>query len=399
VKVLPIIICGGSGSRLFPENNNNLPKQFIDFGGWNMFKKAIERISSKHFLPPIISTNIKYVNIIKYFLKKYKLNNIKIISEPEKKNTAPAILSSILNPDINFDQPVLWIPSDQLIVEKNIFIKSILKNLDKLNHDNIFVFGIKPKEASDQFGYILSKKNSMMVSKFVEKPKIKIAKNIIKKGGCWNAGIFLAKKSSIINNFNKFQPKLYNLANQAYENSITKKNLITLNKKYYSKISPISFDYAILENSKNINVIKLNVNWTDLGSWKSIHFFFNKNKLNYFNKNNVFYRPWGSYTNLFRGKNFLIKEISVNKKSSLSLQSHKHRSEYWTIINGRPLITINKRKFIPKLNETVFIPKGAIHRIENQKIEKVKIIEAQVGNILKETDIKRYEDIYGRVKK
>ena len=118
----------------------------------------------------------------------------------------------------------------------------------------------------------------------------------------------------------------------------------------------------------------------------------------YYKKKNIFHRPWGKYINLFKGKDFLIKEIYVKPKGILSLQKHFHRSEHWYITQGKPKITLNKKFFIKKPNETVYIPLGAVHRIENPYKKEVKIIEAQIGSILKETDIVRFEDIYGRVK-
>ena len=123
---------------------------------------------------------------------------------------------------------------------------------------------------------------------------------------------------------------------------------------------------------------------------------FHKNKIKYFKKKNVFHRPWGSYTNLYSGKNFLIKEIIVKPKGILSLQKHYYRSEHWVVTKGEPKITLNKKYFIKKNNETIFIPKGSIHRIQNTSSKTVKIMEAQLGLILKETDIIRYEDVYGR---
>ena len=123
-----------------------------------------------------------------------------------------------------------------------------------------------------------------------------------------------------------------------------------------------------------------------------------KNKSKYFKKENVYYRPWGRYVNLFVGKNFLVKELTVNSKSSISLQKHNHRSEHWMITQGKPKITINKNKFFKKKNESVFIPTGAIHRIENYFKKPVKIIEVQTGSILRESDIIRYQDAYGRIK-
>ena len=124
---------------------------------------------------------------------------------------------------------------------------------------------------------------------------------------------------------------------------------------------------------------------------------FNDNKSLLIKKKNIFYRPWGKYTNLFIGKNFLIKELYVKPKGILSLQKHFHRSEHWLVTQGAPKITLNKKIFMKNTNENIFIPSGVIHRIENPNKKPVKIIEAQLGSILKETDIIRYKDIYGRV--
>ena len=138
--------------------------------------------------------------------------------------------------------------------------------------------------------------------------------------------------------------------------------------------------------------------WSDLGSWREISKIYKRDKAKYFKKKNVYYRPWGRYVNLFEGKDFLVKELTVNSKSSISLQKHHHRSEHWMITHGKPKITINKQKFYKKPEDSVFIPTGAIHRIENHFKKPVKIIEVQTGPILKETDIVRFQDIYGRIK-
>ena len=126
--------------------------------------------------------------------------------------------------------------------------------------------------------------------------------------------------------------------------------------------------------------------------------FTKKINLNISKKKNVYYRPWGRYVNLFKGQNFLVKELTVNSRSSISLQKHHHRSEHWMITQGKPKITINRKKFFKKENDSVFIPTGSIHRIENLYKKPVKIIEVQTGPILKETDIVRFQDVYGRIK-
>jgi len=401
MKIRPVILCGGAGTRLWPNAKKHQAKQFIDFGNWTLLGKTLDRIKGSLFDFPIISTNAKYLKQVKQHLKKHKIKKFKIVLEPAKKNTAPAILSSSLIKDISDQQPLMFLAADLLIENVALFNKSIKKNKNYLNENNIFLFGIKPTIPSSEFGYFLTKKtkgNMNKVSRFVEKPKASKAKVIIKNKGYWNSGIFFLRKDSIINNFKRYQPKIFKKCNEAVTKAKYKNNIYYLNKKSFIKVNSKSFDFAILEKTKNINAIKLNIPWSDLGSWKEICKMYGRNKRKYFNKRNVFYRPWGRYVNLFRGKNFLIKEITVKSKGILSLQKHHHRAEHWVVTQGNPKITLNKKKYRMKPNETIFIPLGSVHRIENPYKKPVKIIEAQVGSILKETDIVRYQDVYGRVK-
>jgi len=401
MKIKPVILCGGAGTRLWAQSNKNLPKQFINFGGWTLLQKTLLRVKNPLFDYPIISTNSSYLNLVRKYLKKYKIKRYKIILEPFKKNTAPAILTSALLKEISYQQPMIFFPADHLIEKTSRLIKSINLNKKNLTQSNIFIFGVKPTHASSEYGYFLTKRisrNINKVDKFIEKPNTQNAKRILKKKGYWNSGIIFSRKDSIINHFKKHQYKTFLLCNHSLNNSKIYKNIYFLNKKSFKKLKEISFDYAILEKSNNINAIKLNIDWSDLGSWKEISNIFRKNKSKYFKKKNVYFRPWGKYINLFSGKGFLIKELTINSKSSISLQKHNHRSEHWTVASGKPRITINNKKFFKYKNDTAFIPKGAKHRIENLYKEPVKIMEVQTGHILKETDIIRYQDIYGRVR-
>jgi mannose-1-phosphate guanylyltransferase/mannose-6-phosphate isomerase len=400
MKIKPIILCGGAGTRLWPKSKKNIPKQFVDWGGWTLFEKTIERIKNPIFDSPIITTNYLYLNLVKKYLKKKKVKNYRIILEPFKKNTAPAILCSSLIQDVPSNQPLIFLSSDNLISDIKQFNKSILINKNLLDNKNIFIFGIKPKVPSTEYGYFLSKKNSKKINKvikFIEKPNIKNAKIIMKKKGYMNSGIFFARKDSLIFNFKKYQTDMFNKCQKSIEKSKIKNNVYYLNKMYYKKIKEISFDYAILEKNIFINAIKLDLTLTDLGNWKEVwKYFKNKNSPNQINKN-TFVRPWGNYVNLFKGKNFLLKELVVNAKSSISLQKHLYREEKWTVVSGKCKVTLNNKKFSIKENDKIFIPKGAVHRIENLYKEPVVIAEVQMGSIIKETDIIRYKDIYGRV--
>jgi mannose-1-phosphate guanylyltransferase/mannose-6-phosphate isomerase len=401
MKIRPVILCGGSGTRLFPGFKKIPSKQFIDFGGWNLFEKTLDRIKNKIFDIPIISTNKIYANSVLKVLKKRKISKYKLILEPSKKNTAAAIISASLLDEIFLNQPILFLPSDQLIRQKEIFNKILKSNVKKLDNKNIFIFGIKPKTPRSDYGYLLNKKingNINKVINFVEKPKKNLAIKLIKRKALWNSGIVLARKDSIINNSKRYQKNLFNHCLKSLNEANQVKKIIRLKKKSFDKIIPVSFDYAILEKAKEINSIALNISWSDLGSWNEIFKVIKTQVRSNLIKKNTFYRPWGLYKNYFRGEKFLLKELTINGKSAISLQKHHHRSEHWTITGGIPKITIGKKVFFKKINESVFIPKGSVHRIENIHKNPVKIVEAQLGNVLKETDIVRYQDIYGRIK-
>ena len=401
MKIRPVILCGGAGTRLWPNSKNHQAKQFIDFGNWTLLGKTLDRVKSSTFDAPIISTNLKYLKEVKKHLKKHKISRYKIVLEPAKRNTAPAILASALIKDIPNEQPLMFFAADHLIEKASIFNKAINKNKTNLTDQNIFIFGIKPTSPSSEYGYFLTKKvkgNINKVTKFIEKPKEAKAKQVIKQKGYWNSGMFFLRKDSIINNFKKYQPTIYKNCLNAVSKAKLKDNTYYLNKASFEKATAKSFDYAILEKTKQINAIKLDIPWSDLGSWKEILKMYDKNKNKYYKKKNVYYRPWGRYVNLFEGKGFLIKELFVKPNGILSLQKHHHRSEHWFVTQGTPKITLNKDSFSRKKNDHIFIPLEAIHRIENKGTKPVKIIEAQVGSILKESDIVRFQDVYGRTK-
>ncbi len=401
MKIRPVILCGGAGTRLWPNSKNHQAKQFIDFGKWTLLGKTLERTKASIYDAPIISTNKKYLKEVKKHLKISKIRKYKIVLEPAKKNTAPAILCTALINDIPQDQPLMFFTADHLIEKMNVFNKAINKNKFNLTDQNIFIFGIKPTSSSSEYGYFVTKKikkNINKVIKFIEKPKETKAKQVIKQKGYWNSGMFFLRKDSIINNFKKKQPIIYKNCVNAVKKAKLKSNTYYLNKASFIKATSKSFDYAILEKTKQVNAIKLDIPWSDLGSWKEILKMYDKNKNKYIKKKNIYHRPWGKYTNLFKGKEFLIKELFVKSNGILSLQKHHHRTEHWLVTQGNPKITLNKDSFIKKPNEHIFIPLQAIHRIQNLGKKPVKIIEAQVGSILKETDIVRYQDVYGRVK-
>ena len=183
MKIRPIILCGGSGTRLWPDKKKHQAKQFINFGNWTLLGKTLERIKNPIFDSPIISTNLRFLKDIKKHLKKHNVKKYKIVLEPSKMNTGPAILSSSLINDIPDLQPLIFLSADHLIEKENIFFKEIKKHIKYLSNKNIFIFGIKPTIPSSEYGYFVTKKNNMIsnVVKFIEKPSVSNAKKIIKK--------------------------------------------------------------------------------------------------------------------------------------------------------------------------------------------------------------------------
>ena len=184
MKIRPVILCGGAGTRLWEDRKHHQPKQFIDFGGWSLMQKTLQRVKNSIFDYPIISTNNKYLSQVKSSLKKSKIKKYKIVLEPIKKNTAPAVLSTALINDIPYNQPLIYFSADHLLEKKSIFINTIKKTSSKLNDKNIFIFGIKPTSPSSEYGYFLTKKlknNTNKVLKFFEKPNTSMAKQLIKK--------------------------------------------------------------------------------------------------------------------------------------------------------------------------------------------------------------------------
>ena len=153
MKIKPVILCGGAGTRLWPKSRKNLPKQFVDWGGWTLFGKTLERVKNSIFDSPIITTNLDYLKLVKKFLKKHKIKKYTIILEPFKKNTAPAILASALIKEVLNAQPLIFFSSDNLKGKINKFNKSVKVHQKYLNENNIFIFGIKPISPSPEYGY------------------------------------------------------------------------------------------------------------------------------------------------------------------------------------------------------------------------------------------------------
>lgn len=459
-----IILAGGSGSRLWPLSREEYPKQLLSFDKeQSLLQKTFNRLCTFSKPADIVTvTNIKHYSNIKLQLNKIDSSNV-VIGEPFGKNTAPAIASTLqyfIQQGCE-DDVVLIVPSDHLIKDIDGFNKTVELGKKLAEQGYIVTFGIKPTYPETGYGYIKTEKALSVgykVEKFVEKPNFETAKKYLDSGNYyWNGGIFMGKISTFLNEFKKYASDIYMHLGELNFSKSTQ-----INYSVYEKMPSISIDYAIMEKSDKIALVKLQSDWNDLGSWQSI---FNvkekdengnvltgkvvvdnvKNSFIYSQKEVVavssleniilvetedaimackldesqnvkklyeklkakesdtiklhktVFRPWGYYTCMNSGDGYLTKTICVMPKHKLSVQSHNHRSEHWVVLEGTALVLKDGKEYNVYAGDSIDIPRGAKHSLQNPYDKELKIIEIQKGDYISEDDIIRYEDCYGRI--
>lgn len=459
-----IILAGGSGSRLWPLSRELYPKQLLNLNSdKSLLQSTFERL--KQFMPAeniVNITNVKHSSNVKLQLEQVS-DDITILAEPLSKNTAPAIaLATKFIQQKEEDPVILVVPSDHLIENNEKFIETVKKGEKLAQKGYIVTFGIEPNYPETGYGYINILKepllNGFKVKEFVEKPDSETAQKYVDaKTYFWNSGIFMFKASTMVSEIKKLAPEIYKVMDE-FDFSTSDK----IEYNLFDRMPNISIDYAIMEKSDKIALVKLESDWNDLGSWQSIYdvskkdeqenvmighvldensknsFVYASSKLvatigledtvlvetedailackkdktqevkKIFDKlkkqndnthliHKTVYRPWGFYTILCQGKGFLTKLIHVNTGQRLSVQSHNHRSEHWVVLSGKAKVVLEGKEHILSTGYSIDVPLKAIHSLQNPYDEDLEIIEVQLGDLLIEDDIVRYEDIYGRI--
>ena len=474
-KIVPLILCGGKGSRLWPLSRQSYSKQFLHIGKSNnktLLQNTLERISNlENIDKPILICNETNRFIVAEQIREINLDPKAIILEPIGRGTAPAITVGALNllKDKN-DSHLLVLPSDHEISCMEEFLKSVKSGLIYSRQGKLVTFGVVPNGPSTAYGYIESNEplkgdsySGSKICSFIEKPCLDEAKTLLANNKfTWNSGIFLFKASTFLNEINKYEPKLLANCKEAILKNTIDLDFQRINKDIFLKCENISVDVAVMERTQNGIVVPLIAGWKDLGSWSEVwesskkdsngnaingkvilkncskSFFHSENRLiagiglqdlivvetsdallvlnkahsqevkevvQELNKNNQsigfehtkIYRPWGSYTTLIEDLNWKVKKIEVKPYQSLSLQMHQYRSEHWTVLKGEATVQINGKTTKLKKNQSTYIPLKSKHRLFNDKGETLLIVEVQCGEIVKESDIIRFDDKYGRL--
>jgi len=444
-----IILCGGSGTRLWPLSRTLMPKQFVKlFEGESLFQKTVTRNQQACDSQFIVS------NAEQYFLAVDQIEDLSVshsryLLEPVGRNTAPAIALACLALDT--EEIVLVTPSDHLIKDETAYLKAVEKAKELANSNNLVTFGITPQYPETGFGYIEADGESVI--SFKEKPDAITAQAYLDAGNYyWNSGMFCFKAGIFLEEVKKYSPEIYEMSLTAYNNANID-GMIRISHEDMSAIPEDSIDYAVMEKSGKVKVIPSDIAWSDLGSFESLdeEIDSSNNIINIDSTNNLIlspkqvaaidvndliiidtadallvskkgssqkvkqvvkklkeknselpnihvtaHRPWGTYTILDESNGYKVKRIVVKPGKRLSLQKHHHRSEHWIVVSGTATVTRGKDEFLVRANESTYIPMGEIHRLENiGKIDLV-MIEAQVGEYVGEDDIVRIEDDFSR---
>ena len=472
--IYPVILCGGSGTRLWPLSRKSYPKQFAALGGERtLFEQTIARVTGAQFEATIVLTQGGYRFTVAEQLNHAGIEDATIMIEPEARNTAPAILAAALHLQNTPDAVMLVMPSDHAIKNPNAFDRAIQKGIEAANAGKLVTFGVTPDRPETSYGYLETYNqitpnvaHAQPLKSFIEKPDLARAQEFLASGRhFWNAGVFMFRVAEILEAFEVLCPRLLMPVRRAVHDAQRDLDFLRLDPTPYAAAESISIGCAVMEACETLSVVPMDCGWSDLGNWSTVwelgpadangvvqsgettaidckdtmlrsetegvalvgvglrnstaiamgdavlvadmrhtetvtvaveelkgkH----ANQAEQFPKDT---RPWGYFETLTLGPRFQVKRIVVKPGAALSLQSHMHRSEHWIVVAGSANVTVDNEVSLISENQSVYIPLGAIHRLENPGKVELHLIEVQTGAYLGEDDIVRYEDIYARDK-
>ena len=469
----PILLCGGSGTRLWPLSRKSYPKQFVPLTGEEtLFQASAARLSGEGFAPPLVLTNSDFRFIVTEQLAAAGIDPGAVLIEPAGRNTAPAVLAAALRLEKEDPEALMLVaPSDHVVPDAAAFGAAVTAGEKAARAGQLVTFGIKPDRAETGYGYLELAEDPgdftprpIGLKRFVEKPDAETAAQMLASGSfLWNAGIFLFAAKTILAAFRAHAPDLLAPVQAAVDQGQPDLGFLRLDPAAWQEAADISIDYAVMEKAENLSVVPFAGGWSDLGGWDAVWresgpdaagvatsgpataidcsdsllrsegeglelvgiglkniiavampdavlvaaadraqdvklavAVLKEKQARQATEFPMDHRPWGWFESLAVGERFQVKRIHVHPGAALSLQSHHHRSEHWIVVEGTAKVTVDGAEQLVSENQSVYIPLGAVHRMENPGKVPMVLIEVQTGAYLGEDDIIRYEDVYAR---
>ncbi|QJE73267.1 mannose-1-phosphate guanylyltransferase/mannose-6-phosphate isomerase [Aerophototrophica crusticola] len=470
-RIIPVLMSGGSGSRLWPLSRERYPKQLLPLcGERTMVQETALRVHGPAFADPIVVCNQEHRFAVAEQLRAVGVSPRHLVLEPAGRNTAPALaVAAALAVEADPEALVLALPADHAVLDVPAFHEVVAKAAALAGHGYIVTFGIRPAGPHTGYGYIQvgaafdGHEGVHVLERFTEKPCRAVAEEYVAGGRhLWNSGILLAPAALLLAELERFEPAVPAATGQALMRAARDLDFLRLDPAAFAAAPSVSIDIAVMERTDRACVIPCDLGWTDVGSWSALWDIASKDADGNVTLGDVMlvdsrdtyvrttdgklvaavglesavvvvtedavlvaakdrveevkqvvtrlkaddrrehlehkrvYRPWGYYQSVHDGSGFQVKRITVYPGRSLSLQYHHHRSEHWVVVDGEAIVTVGDEVRTIRANESVYIPREAVHRLENLGPAELHLIEVQTGSYLGEDDIVRLADHYGR---
>ncbi len=469
-SIVPVILSGGSGTRLWPVSRKSYPKQYWPLASArSLLEETAIRAKGAGLAPPIVVCNHEHRFLVAEQLRVAGVDGARILLEPEGRNSAPAIAAAAALAAEEDPNLVLWMmAADHAIADAVALFDAVQKAAQAAQAGWFVTFGIRPTAPETGYGYIelgaeLAEIPGVhVVARFVEKPDAQTAAALVRtERHAWNSGMFVFTAATLLEELALYAPDVLQAARAAVAKRRQDLDFLRLEAEAFCRSPNISLDYAIAERTSRAAVVPAAFDWSDVGSWATIWGLGAKDekgnvavgdvvlegarncyvrsdgmlaavvglsdavvvvtedavlamhrdsaqdvkkivdRLQAANREEAIahrriYRPWGFYESLIKGDRFQVKRIVVLPGARLSLQKHFHRAEHWVVVSGTALVRRDEEEILVRENESIYLPLGAVHRLENPGRVPLTVIEVQSGTYLGEDDIVRLEDTYGR---